>query len=260
MLSKEKTLGNLSPDHLGRTLAIVDELDSIGAIYDLLKEKPRFKKLIDSPRVKFSWSIAYEFEYQFMIAALIWIVGEQATVDRLAAATDKHEEFLRMAEEDPEGPDQRVKASKALWSIGLLTAMTRCAECMSLYSVTLNELVARLAKGDKDALVKAVSVDPTVLSAPSGAHQLALAVMRRDKLLLRRIRKAFDGPHKGRQPYRKLRFSALVLDEAGALASGNREHVFDVVANQLKLYEQTRGDPFKGLFTQFARWKVEATT
>lgn len=101
MLSKQKTLGNLSPDHLGRTLAIVDELDSIGTLYDLLKEKPRFRRLIESPRVKFSWSIAYEFEYKFMMGALIWVVGEQATVDRLTAAADKHEEFLRMAEEDP---------------------------------------------------------------------------------------------------------------------------------------------------------------
>lgn len=260
MLSKEKTLGSISPDQLGRTMAIVDEVATLGSIYDLLRAKPRFKRLINSPRVKFTWSVAYEFDHITMVSALIMIIGHEEIVEKLKADEDKTEAFLKLAEEDQDERPQHVKASKALWAVGLLHALIKSAECISLYSVTLNELVARLARGDKDAFVKAVTVDPTVLTGPSGAHQFSLAVMRNDKVLLKRLRKALDGPHKGRTPYRKLRYSAAVLDESGAISNRNREHVFDVVANQLKLYEQKRGDPFKGLFTQFSRWKAEATT
>ena len=109
-------------------------------------------------------------------------------------------------------------------------------------------------------LFRSASTDGSILAAPSVAHQLSLAVLRKDKAFLRRLKKALDGPHKGRQPHKKLRFSALILDEAGALVAGNREHVFDVVTNQLRLYEQRHGDAFKGMFTQFARWKADAAT
>jgi hypothetical protein len=257
--SKEKTLGSMSPDQFARTLSIMDGWDSWSDVYSDLKQKPRFIRLIESPRIQFSWSLAYELDYPVMLALLICVVGEQAAFDRLAGAVDKHEEVLKMAEEEPTDPG-RVRPAKALFAVGLLMALGKSAECMSLYSVSMNELVARVRVGNLEALLRAVTVDPTVLSAPSAAHQLSLAVMRKDKLFLRRLQKALSGPHKGRHPYKKLRFSALMLEESGAMAAGNREHVFDVVTNQLRLYEQRHGDAFKGLFTQFARWKADAAT
>jgi hypothetical protein len=259
-LSKEKSLGNLSPDQLSRTLAMLEGMDGWGDLYQLLRQKPRFRRLIESRRVKFSWSLAYEFDYVIMVGALVWIVGEQAAVDRILGAEDRHEEVLKMAEEDPVEPIARAKAAKVLWATALLMALIKSTECLTLYSVTINELVSRAGEGDAEALFKAVRVDPSVLTCPSIGSQLSLAVMRRDRKFLRRLKAALDGPHKGRKPYRKLRFTGLVLEESGALALGNRDHIFDVVANQLRLYEQQRGDPFKGLFTQFNRWKAESTT
>lgn len=258
-MSREKTLGSMSPDQFARTLAIMDGWETWGDVYKELRAKPRFQRLIESPRIKFSWAAAYEFDFITMMAALIWVVGDQAAIDRIVRAEDKHEEVLAMAEEEPEEPG-RIRTARALFAVGLLTALFKSAEALSLYSVSLNELVARARDGDQEALFRAVSVDPSVLAAPSVGHQLSLAVMRKDRQFMRRIKKALDGPHKGRQPYRKLRYSALMLEEAGALVPGNREHVFDVVTNQLRLYEQRQGDAFKGLFTQFARWRADAAT
>lgn len=258
--SREKSLGNLSPDQLSRTLEMLEQMDGWGNLYELLHQKPRFKRLIENRRVQFSWSLAYEFDYVVMVGALIWIVGEQAAFDRILSAEDKHEEVLKMAEEEPEEPITRQKAAKVLWATALLMALIKSTECLTLYSVTINELVSRARKGDAEALFKAMRVDPSVLTCPSIGSQLSLAVMRRDRKFIRRIKAALDGPHKGRKPYRKLRFTGLILEESGALALGNRDHIYDVVANQLRLYEQQRGDPFKGLFTQFKRWKTESTT
>lgn len=261
MFSKEKTLGAISPDQFSRTLGVLDQMESWSDLFSLLKKSPRFKNLVSDRRIQFTWSAAYELEYLHVCAALILAIASEAELAGLKAADDKTEFFLQQAENDDEGSERsRIRTSKALLVFGLLQALIKSAECMSLYSVSINVLVARARLGDIDAMVQAIRVDPSVLSAPSVAHQLSLAVLRKDKRVLQRIKKAFDGPHKGLYPYRKLRYSALILEEAGALSSENKEHVFDVVANKLKLYEQTRGDPFKGMFTQFARWKEHAST
>ncbi len=260
-ISKDKTLGKISPDQFARTLDVMEGFEVWADLFALLKQKPRFKRLIESPRIGFSWSSAYEFEYKYMLAALMVSFAEHIDLKSLALAEDKQEFVLQMAENQEDLPlIGRVKARKILLVLGLLQAVTKSIECMSLYSISINELVARARKGDKEAILKAIKIDPTILSAPSVAHQLSLAVMRKDKRFLQRVKKAFDGPHKGLHIYKKLRYSALMLDEAGALTPSNREHVFDVVANQLKLYEQRKGDPFKGLFTQFSRWKEYSTT
>jgi hypothetical protein len=260
-LSKSKTLGRLSPDQFARTLALMDGMQSWADVFQLLGQKPRFKRLVESPRVGFSWALAYELDYTHLLAALLITIAEKSDLQALEAAEDKVEFMLSQAEsDDAVDSPVRVKPKKALLAIGLLMALIKSAEAFGTYSVSINELVARARSGDREALLRAVRIDPSVLSSPSVAHQLALAVMRKDKRMLQGIKRAFDGPHRGLQPYKKLRYSALILEEAGALSPGNREHVFRVVAEQLKLYEQSRGDPFKGLFTQFARWKAHSVT
>lgn len=240
----------------------MDGMETWADVFSMLKQKPRFKRLVESSRIKFTWAAAYELEYTYMLAALLVTIADPQEIAGLSRADDKVEFVLVQAESESasEALPTRVSARKALLALGLLMALVKCGECMSLYSVSMNELVARARNGDREALVRAVKIDPSVLGAPSIAHQLALAVMRREKRFLQRIKKAFDGPHKGLMPYRKLRYSALILEEAGALSPGNREHVFEVVTHQLRLYEQTKGDAFKGLFTQFTRWKEHAST
>jgi hypothetical protein len=260
-LSKEKTLGRISPDQFARTLSLMDGMETWADVFKLLKQKPRFRRLTEDRRVGFSWAAAYELDYQHMLAALLLLIAEPEDLRELDQADDKTEYVLRQAEDDEFAvPTVRVKARKALLALGLLMALTKSAESLSLYSVSMNELVRRARHGDREAVVRAVRIDPSVLAAPSVSHQLSLAVMRKEKKFLRRIQKAFDGPHKGLYPYKKLRYSALILQESGALTPKNREHVFEVVANQLKLYEQSRGDPFKGLFTQFERWNRFSAT
>jgi hypothetical protein len=260
-LSKEKTLGTISPDQFARTLALMDNMETWADFYSLMKQKPRFKRLVESPRVGFTWAAAYEVDYLFMLTALLLMIAGPEDLAAFTRAEDKVEYMLDQAEGDQdEDPIARIRPRKALFALALLSALVKSAECMALYSVSMNELVRRIRFGDREALVRAVRIDPSVLSAPSVAHQLALAVMRKEKKFLQRIKKAFDGPNKGLYPYKKLRFSALILEESGALTPENREHVFEVVAHQLKLYEQSKGDPFKGLYTAFARWKAHATT
>lgn len=178
----------------------------------------------------------------------------------LAAAEDKQEFVIALGEDlaaKGDLPLRKTKARKILVAVALLQVLV---SSIQYFSLTMDELVRKMQSGSDEAMIRAVSIDPTVLSCTPVAHRFSLAVIARDKRLLCRISKAFSGPHKGKKPNRDLRYVQRVLDDAGAFESASRSHIFEVLANKLGLYEQLKGDPKKGLETFFARWKADAAT
>lgn len=199
-----------------------------------------------------------------LIALLIFTLDDDGSLQKgLREAEDKHEFAIALGEQivaDPDGPPVRVKARKILVSVALFQVLLKSIEAVQNYSLTMDELVRKAAVGNDEAMVRAISIDPTVLNCSPIAHRFSLAVIANDRKLLRRISKAFDGPHKGKRPNRDLRYIQRVLDEAGAFQAASRSHIFEILAIKLGLYEQLKGDPKKGLETLFSRWKADATT
>ena len=232
--------------------------------YSVLQDKPRFLRLLRSRRIQFQWAALYELQVAELIALLLFALDDDGSVRKgLFEAEDKQEYVIQLGEDAASDDDVtpiRVKTRKILTALALLQVLLKSIEAIQYYSLSMDELVAKASMGNEDALVRAVSIDPTVLNCPPIAHRFSLAVVSGDKKLLRRISKAFQGPHKGKLPNRQLRYVQRILDEAGAFQSATRSHIFEVVATKLGLYEQMKGDPKKGLDTLFARWKADAAT
>lgn len=259
-----KSLGKLSDSQLSRFVALMKPFDVWKDYYGELEQKPRFQRLLRSRRIQFQWAPLYELQLAELIALLLFALDDDGSVRKgLVAAEDKQEFFIALGEDvstEDAAPLVRTKARKILVAVALLQVLLKSIEAIQYFSLTMDELVRKAALGNDEAMVRAVSIDPSVLSCAPVAHRFSLAVMANDKKLLRRISKAFDGPHKGKKPNRDLRYVQRVLDEAGAFAVASRSHIFDVLASKLGLYEQLKGDPKKGLETLFARWKADAST
>ena len=260
MSGKEKSLGNLAPGQLASLLKLYDSVHEMANALPGIVDSPRMKRLLSRPDVFFQWSWAYEFHYSEMLALGISAIGQDEMITRAARAEDPQGTIISQAEAyDPE--PHRPKASKFLQGVSYMVANYHSLRAIELYAVSLNRLIANGRAGDDDSFVKAVKVDATCMSSPSLAKRLSVASMRGERKFAKRVQKAaLDGPNKNLLVYRKLRYSAVVLKESGAFRAGNREHIYDVLAGELGLYEHAKGDPYKSLFRTLDLWLKSATT
>lgn len=253
----EKSLGNLSPDQLAKVLGSLREFKEQGDLGDLYHEQRRFRRLLGHPNVMFYWAWAYEIPLHELIGLLAYLIDEAESIKALGEAEDKMEALLKMNEEDNSDPPvARAKASRLLMVLALLQALQRSIACISSYSVSMSTMVDRVRRGDREALKNIVRIDPTAVAAPSVAKALSIATIKGDHKFLREFANAIDSPRVALRLHDELRYIEAVLSEARAFEAAPRAHIFDVVANQLKLYEQERGDPFKGLFRFFERQRA----
>lgn len=260
MQVSSKSLGRLNPDQLKRVLALYDGLHGMARELPSIVEAPRVKRLLARPGVFFQWSWAYEASYAEMLAMCLTAIGQSTMIATAASSDDPQESVISHAEAYDPAP-HRPKASQLLQGLSFMVANYHSLRAIELYAVSLNRMFADGRDGDDDAFVKAVKVDSTCMSAPSLAKRLAIASIRGERKFIRRVHKAaLEGPNKNLLVYRKLRYSAAVLQESGAFRAGNREHIFEVLAGELGLYESSRGDPYKSLFRTMDLWLKSATT
>ena len=260
----QKSLGKLSDSQLQRFVAVLRSFDVWKNFYAALDERPRLKKIIRSGRLRFQWAPLYELQMAELIVLLIFTLDDDGALRRgLESADDKQEFVIALAEgliADNDETPVRVRTRRIVTALALLQVLLKSIESIQYFSQSMGELVLKAAAGDDESMIRAVSIDPTVLNCAPIAHRFSLAVISGDRKLLRRISKAFGGPHKGKMPNRTLRYVERVLAESGAFEAASRSHIFDVVATKLGLYEQLKGDPKKGLDTLFARWRADAST
>lgn len=257
----QKSLGSLSSEQLARVLDALREVNGWGGLLGLLRQSPRIERLIAHREVFFYWAWAYELPLALLVAMLGFAMAGSDAFKTVMAAEDKLDAVLDMDQAPEfEPPEGRVKARQALLVIALLQALFKSLECIQQYSEPMSVLVERAGLGDREALRNLVRIDPSAIASPTVAKVISVAVMNGDRKLLKSVKSAFDSPRVVLAPYRELRFTEAVLAEAGAFASASREHIFEVVANKLGLYEQKKGDPFKGLFTFFDRAQKKRTT
>lgn len=257
---KVKEFGGLTPDQLGRLLALQDGVHAMARMNAQVAKSPRLQRLLAKEGVMFQWSWLYEMAYVEMLVYGLSAIGEADIVTSALGADDPQEALIADAEAyDPE--PHRPKASQLLQGVAVMMAGFNSMRAIELYSKPLNRLIAEGRAGNDNSFLKAARVDPSCLSSPSLAKRVSLASMRGERKFLKRIHKAaLEGPNKGLLVYRKLRTATTLLDEAGAFQKASRKRIYAVLVEELRLYEGIKGDPLKSLFRNMSLWRKDAAT
>lgn len=256
----EKEFGKLSSGQLARLLSLQDAVHSMAKSNADIANSPRVRALLAKEQVFFQWSWIYEMSYAEMFAFGLSAIDQTRLISSALAAADPQEHIIADAESYAPG-EHRPKASQLLQGIAFALAGYHSLRAIELYSKPINRLIAEGRAGNDESFLKAVRVDPSCLSSPSLAKRVSVASMRGERRFLRRIHKAAqEGPNKGLQTYRKLRAATTLLDEAGAFDKASRQRIYEVVVEELRLYEGIKGDPFKSLFRNMKLWRKDAAT
>lgn len=251
----------LTPEQAARINSRVAEFARLEkSIHSLVDERwiPKYLRRTGLP---VGWSWAHEFSIGELVSLLAQLT-DSAELLVEAAGEARYEDLLdglERLEADDNVP--RFKRRRVIVLVAILLAISYSCRSIGLYSLSIPELVRRGIEGDNIALRHAVSVDPSVLSMPSVASHLATLQLRGSKRELSAIyRAAAKGPSKQLQPSWQLRYMERVFREGGTIQAAGKEAVFQLVTERLKLYDVRGADPFKGLYTAFARWEESATT
>lgn len=140
---------------------------------------------------------------------------------------------------------------------GVLTSITNSLRSLMIFGCYLNELIAKVRCGGKDAdtsMLSAIKIDPTVLGCPSVIARMSSAVMLDEKIFLADVRKALAGNFSKREQktYEDMRFVLQVLHETGAPRLGAND-LYTLFYEELNLVRNEAGDgDVKNNLRQFA--------
>jgi hypothetical protein len=255
-------LVRLTPDQAARVNSKVTEFLRLDAEIKQLVNERWIPKYLRRTGLPIYWAWCHEFSVAETVALLSQLTNSAEIIVRAMAGAADYGELLDVLDQlDADETPIKIKRRRVIVAIALLFALSYSRKAIGYYSKSIHELVNRGLAGDDLALRHAVAVDPSVLTMPSVASYLGMLQLCDERRKLAAIYKAaIKGPHKQLQPNWQLRYMERVLHEGGTAEAFGREAVYDLVTERLKLYDPRGGDPFKGLFTLFARWNEGATT
>lgn len=257
-----KSLGSLTPEQLAQLLVFLDQTDLNSKDFSELVRSKRLSGLLARESTFFQWGWAYELTFLEMMALSFTSIDESNAILEAAKSEDPQAHLLEFARTyDPDFSNGKPRASKLLFCLSLMMATHNSVRALKLYAKSLNQLIQRGKNGDDESFIVSVRVDPSCFDSPSLAKRMAIAQMQGDRRFLKRIYKAAaDGPHSSLRVHEKLRFTAVVLEESGALKTASRDHLYSVLVEELNLYESKKGDPKKSLFRNIDLWRRASTT
>lgn len=102
--------------------------------------------------------------------------------------------------------------------LGYLHAIIGNLDCLVIYGSYLNDLIADARKGDLEALLRAIRIDPSVVTGSTARNLISFAVIAGDQGFIDEVRKAMAGKTGKQAAYlKKFRFLMQLLHEVGAL-------------------------------------------
>lgn len=257
----KKSLGKLSPEQLRRALKLADEQPTLQSVSSLLASGPHFRSVVEESGAVFQWAWAYELSMAELIALIAWVLDEDDELIAMLHSDDPQEQLLSLAEDEVvDVGSETLPDWRRLLGLELLIALIKCFESYRSYSQSLCDLVAKAGRGNREALLKAVRIDPSILASPTGAELVSLAVLNSDKRFLKQVKGAYATPRRKLAMYADLRLVEVLLHEAEAFSAAPSERIYDVVVNRMGLYDHRGGDARKGLLTLFKRWRESAIT
>lgn len=230
---------------------------------DDLKDSAVFE-LAESASLTFSWAHFYELSLLSHLYLMTVAFGLDQGIWHLK---DVDEVFahLHKLNEESDGPDHFLYLEEStIYEIELYLALAQSCDLsiksIATYSLSMNELIARVRGGSDDAFFKAIKIDPSSLFAPSMARRFSFALLENDRRFMSRYRSAIKkGPDQRRAPYSELRIVQQAMKEMGAFQSLSRAEIHDLIVNQLGIYGKKDSDTLKALFALLDTWKHKST-
>lgn len=222
----EKTYGKLKADDIKALFLLLPKLeDARNGFQTLIAQEPeKFSAKFLSKG--FTWAHLYESTFLQLLNTFLAIADVKEVVEKAVAEDNPVVALFDLADtiEDTEwsgGP-----GGKYTWGdlLGYLHALIGNLECLLIYGTYMNDLMAESKKGDLEPLLKAIRIDPSVVSGPTVGNLLSACVIAGDMETIAAVRKAMSGKTGKQAAYlKKFRLLMQTLHEVDALGLPTKE-------------------------------------
>lgn len=209
------------------------------------------------------WWVFYELPYAQHIALMCYGLGWTHRLREAASSENPPREFLKLMAENDEREDNPFAAMEGPERgafLNLLVAAMYSLESIGYFGLSINELLSSAKAGDRDSLLRAVSVDRCVLVTATSARLMSTAQLSRDKRFFASLIKRVKAPHAARRQYVELRFFHRLLKDVNSGVALGADELLDLVGHHLRLYSTKGEDPVKGIRELFRAWNGESTS
>ncbi|MFT7404895.1 hypothetical protein [Zhongshania sp.] len=192
------------------------------------------------------WGNWYELTLSQHLAILLIFMGFKDWLVEVRESADPLGEFINMLSELGEVDDRDFdqwadtldREEKRIFT-SLVLAMQGQFEAVSLFSLPMSELVKRAGEGDHEALLRAVTIDRSVISSTPVARQICLAQVLCDESFMNRLSSAITRTKPAR-PAKKLddmRYMLEALVEGVGIEGFTNSELEDILKSDLELYD-----------------------
>jgi len=229
----ERNYGNLARGDIEAILLLLPQLEKERQeLQALIEQKPEefAEKFLTAG---FAWAHLYEVPFLQLLFNFLAVAGVDQEVAHASRQAAPVEALLSLTEniKDMEWAGGSGGKFTSGDFLGYLYAIVRNLDSLVIYGSYLNDLIADAQKGDPEALLKAIRIDPSVVTSPTARHYLSVAVVMDNKGFIGEIRKAMAGNTGKQAAYlKKFRFLMQLLHESGALGLPTKE-ITDLVFN-----------------------------
>jgi len=232
----------------------LDEMTSL-LIAEIHERPDNFFELLDT---NFYWSGVYVYSFMEHAMILTSLIGQLETFIELSNSEKPNSAYIDFARSAT--PEMEVELEhEPKFAIGTWIALSKSIESVKCYGIPLNDQITRIKNGNDKALFEAVRIDRTITSNPTVADRISKAEILSDHKFFDDLKKALNGPPKNRDKYYgRLRYMLLLLDENGMLDEMTDVQRYELLQEELNLYNPT-STPHT-LDTFIRRWREDTST
>lgn len=224
-MTTERRYGKLAQRDIELILPLLPQLE---------KERQELRARIEKQPEKFSekflktgfaWAHLYEVPFLQLLFNFLAVAGLDKEVVRASNQEEPIKALLDVVEDvsDMEwaGGSGKFRPGDLL---GYLHAIIGNLDCLVIYGSYLNDLIVDAQKGNLEALVKAIRIDPTVVTGTLARNLISFEVITGDRGFIDEVRRAMAGKTGDQAVYlKKFRFLMQLLHEVGALGHPTKE-------------------------------------
>jgi len=260
----EKEFGKLSLSQLKQLHEMLLQLQELRKGFEAAAKLDEKGFIADLP-LGFRWAEIYSYPFLDHLKRFLCFSGADVVIEQAKQQGDPQQfildELPKFQEKIRESDKTSLTGEQNLF--GIAFSLFKSLDAMLLYGKSLSRLLLETVQGDFDSLLKAVSVDHTIVGNSVVTSLLTFAEMEDDKKFFIQLSNAMSKrPRKPKSEYGALRYLLATLDEIGELEKLSHEERYELFCVNLKVYdpEGNKDDPAEGLKKFIQRWKKDQGT